>query len=39
MMEEGKKKKGKEKGPEQESSETDDDLHSGLDSFKTVWCR
>ncbi|GHJ89818.1 hypothetical protein NliqN6_6220 [Naganishia liquefaciens] len=32
MMEEGRKKKGKEK----ESSETDDDLHSGLDSFKTV---
>ncbi|KAI5450400.1 hypothetical protein NCC49_003182, partial [Naganishia albida] len=36
MMEEGKRKKGKEKGTEQESSETDDDLHSGLDSFKTV---
>jgi hypothetical protein len=32
MMEEGKKKKGK----EQEGSESDDDLHSGLDSFKTV---
>lgn len=31
-MEEGKKKKGK----EQEGSESEDDLHSGLDSFKTV---
>jgi hypothetical protein len=39
MMEEGKKKKGKEKeseGKEKESSDSDDDLHSGLDSFKTV---
>jgi hypothetical protein len=31
-MEEDKKKKGKEK----DGSEDDDDLHSGLDSFKTV---